>query len=241
MTTIVFIYFEQNNEGEIMFSFVLKLLLLFGIVILAMRCMGKTVLAQLTPPDLAAIVFIVTLSVRPIKVNGFGQTIIGISLIVIMYIFLSKLSLFRWLNRLFIGNPSVLIKHGKISKKALRKTRFSLVELLSAIRSAGYPNIQDIDYVILEPNGDLSILPNQAVVHLTPSHLNIETDYQGLPIAVIVEGKIQQKNLKLIHKDEKWLRKELTNKGIHKINNIFYAAVSDKDHSLIVDSGNQLS
>jgi uncharacterized membrane protein YcaP (DUF421 family) len=241
MTTIVFIYFEQNNEGEIMFSFVLKLLLLFGIVILAMRCMGKTVLAQLTPPDLAAIVFIVTLSVRPIKVNGFGQTVIGISLIVIMYIFLSKLSLFRWLNRLFIGNPSVLIKHGKISKKALRKTRFSLVELLSAIRSAGYPNIQDIDYVILEPNGDLSILPNQAVVHLTPSHLNIETDYQGLPIAVIVEGKIQQKNLKLIHKDEKWLRKELTNKGIHKINNIFYAAVSDKDHSLIVDSGNQLS
>jgi uncharacterized membrane protein YcaP (DUF421 family) len=241
MTTIIFIYFEQNNEGEIMFSFVLKLLLLFGIVILAMRCMGKTVLAQLTPPDLAAIVFIVTLSVRPIKVNGFGQTVIGISLIVIMYIFLSKLSLFRWLNRLFIGNPSVLIKHGKISKKALRKTRFSLVELLSAIRSAGYPNIQDIDYVILEPNGDLSILPNQAVVHLTPSHLNIETDYQGLPIAVIVEGKIQQKNLKLIHKDEKWLRKELTNKGIHKINNIFYAAVSDKDHSLIVDSGNQLS
>jgi uncharacterized membrane protein YcaP (DUF421 family) len=241
MTTIVFIYFEQNNEGEIMFSFVLKLLLLFGIVILAMRCIGKTVLAQLTPPDLAAIVFIVTLSVRPIKVNGFGQTVIGISLIVIMYIFLSKLSLFRWLNRLFIGNPSVLIKHGKISKKALRKTRFSLVELLSAIRSAGYPNIQDIDYVILEPNGDLSILPNQAVVHLTPSHLNIETDYQGLPIAVIVEGKIQQKNLKLIHKDEKWLRKELTNKGIHKINNIFYAAVSDKDHSLIVDSGNQLS
>jgi uncharacterized membrane protein YcaP (DUF421 family) len=86
MTTIVFIYFEQNNEGEIMFSFVLKLLLLFGIVILAMRCMGKTVLAQLTPPDLAAIVFIVTLSVRPIKVNGFGQTVIGISLIVIMYI-----------------------------------------------------------------------------------------------------------------------------------------------------------
>jgi uncharacterized membrane protein YcaP (DUF421 family) len=241
MTTIIFIYFEQNNEGEIMFSFVLKLLLLFGIVILAMRCMGKTVLAQLTPPDLAAIVFIVTLSVRPIKVNGFGQTVIGISLIVIMYIFLSKLSLFRWLNRLFIGNPSVLIKHGKISKKALRKTRFSLVELLSAIRSAGYPNIQDIDYVILEPNGDLSILPNQAVVHLTPSHLNIETDYQGLPIAVIVEGKIQQKNLKLVHKDEKWLRKELTNKGIHKINNIFYASVSDKDHSLIVDSGNQLS
>ncbi|MDQ7861057.1 DUF421 domain-containing protein [Peribacillus frigoritolerans] len=88
---------------------------------------------------------------------------------------------------MFIGHPSILIKHGKISKKDLRKTRFSLVELLSTIRAAGYPNIRDIDYVILEPNGELSILPNQSVVNLTPRHLNIETDYQGLPIAMVVE------------------------------------------------------
>ncbi|WP_228459592.1 DUF421 domain-containing protein [Priestia megaterium] len=196
-------------------------------------------LAQLTPPDLAAIVFLVTLSVSPIKANGIGQAIVGIIIIVTMYFLFSKLSLFRWLNRLFIGQPSILIKHGKISKKELRKTRFSLVELLSAIRSAGYPNIQDLDYVILEPNGSLSILPNQAVVNLTPKHLNIETDYQGLPIAVIVEGKVQDKNLRLIQKDEKWLQEELMKEGFHQINTIFYAAVSDKDHSLIVDTGNQ--
>ncbi|MGG0034954.1 DUF421 domain-containing protein [Priestia megaterium] len=196
-------------------------------------------LAQLTPPDLAAIVFLVTLSVSPIKANGIGQAIVGIIIIVTMCFLFSKLSLFRWLNRLFIGQPSILIKHGKISKKELRKTRFSLVELLSAIRSAGYPNIQDLDYVILEPNGSLSILPNQAVVNLTPKHLNIETDYQGLPIAVIVEGKVQDKNLRLIQKDEKWLQEELMKEGFHQINTIFYAAVSDKDHSLIVDTGNQ--
>jgi len=222
-----------------MFIFVGKLILFFGLVILAMRFMGKTVLAQLTPPDLAAIVFLVTLSVSPIKAHGIGQAIVGIIIIVTMYLLFSKLSLFRWLNRLFIGQPSILIKHGKISKKELRKTRFSLVELLSAIRSAGYPNIQDLDYVILEPNGSLSILPNQAVVNLTPKHLNIETDYQGLPIAVIVEGKVQDKNLRLIQKDEKWLQEELMKEGFHQINTIFYAAVSDKDHSLIVDTGNQ--
>ncbi|MDW7617491.1 DUF421 domain-containing protein [Peribacillus simplex] len=220
-----------------MFTFIGKLILLFGLVILAMRCMGKTVLAQLTPPDLAAIVFVVTLSVSPIKANGIGQTIAGIITIVFMYLLFSKLNLFRWLNRIFIGHPSILIKHGKISKKDLRKTRFSLVELLSTIRAAGYPNIRDIDYVILEPNGELSILPNQSVVNLTPRHLNIETDYKGLPIAMVVEGKIQYKNLKLIQKDEKWLQEELTNQGFHQINNIFYAAVTDKDHSLIVDTG----
>ncbi|WP_411835164.1 DUF421 domain-containing protein [Peribacillus frigoritolerans] len=199
-----------------MFTFIGKLILLFGLVIVAMRCMGKTVLAQLTPPDLAAIVFLVTLSVSPIKANGIGQTIAGIITIVFMYLLFSKLSLFRRLNRLLIGHPSILIKHGKISKKDLRKTRFSLVELLSTIRAAGYPNIRDIDYVILEPNGELSILPNQSVVNLTPRHLNIETDYQGLPIAMVVEGKIQHKNLKLIQKDEKWLQEELPTKDFTK-------------------------
>lgn len=222
-----------------MFIFIGKLILLFGLVILAMRCMGKTLLAQLTPPDLAAIVFLVTLAVSPLEADGIGQAIAGIITIVVMYLLFSKLNLFRWLNRFFIGQPSILIKHGKISKKELKKTRFPLVELLSAIRSAGYPNIQDLDYVILEPNGDLSILPNQAVVNLTPRHLNIETDYQGLPIAVIVEGKIQHKNLRLIQKDAKWLQEELVNRGFHQLNKIFYAAVSDKDHSLIVDTGNQ--
>ncbi|QGQ46113.1 DUF421 domain-containing protein [Metabacillus sediminilitoris] len=221
-----------------MFTFVGKLILLFGLVVLAMRCMGKTVLAQLTPPDLAAIVFLITLSVSPLKVNGIGQAIVGIITIVVIYWLFSKLSLFRWLNRLFIGHPSILIKHGKISKKELLKTRFSLVELLSAIRAAGYPNIKDLDYVILEPNGDLSILPNQAVVNLTPRHLNIETDYQGLPLAMIVEGNLQHKNLRLIQKDENWLQEELAKKGFHQYNNIFYAAVSDKDHSIIIDTGN---
>ncbi|MDR6999628.1 YetF domain-containing protein [Neobacillus niacini] len=74
---------------------------------------------------------------------------------------------------------------------------------------------------------------------MNPRHLSIETDYQGLPIAVIIEGKIQQKNLRFIHKDEKWLLEELQHKGFYHFNNIFYAAVSDKDHSLIIDTGNQ--
>ncbi|MFP3511497.1 hypothetical protein SB775_17960 [Peribacillus sp. SIMBA_075] len=60
-----------------------------------MLCKGKAVLAQLTPPDLAAIVFVVTLSVSPIKANGIEQTITGIITFVIMYLLFSKLSLFR--------------------------------------------------------------------------------------------------------------------------------------------------
>ncbi|WP_408011176.1 DUF421 domain-containing protein [Pseudalkalibacillus sp. A8] len=219
-----------------MISFIGELVLLFVIVTSAIRFMGKTALAQLSPIDLAALVFLVTLAVTPIKVDGIIQAIIGIILLVTLYILFSKLSLFQALNRLFLGQPSILVKHGKISKRELDKSRFSLIELLSAIRIAGYPNIEEIEYVILEPNGELSILPNHSVVNVTPQHLNIETEYKGIPIAVVIEGKIQRQNLKKINKDEKWLHNEIKTRGVD-LKEIFYASVNDKDYSFYIDKG----
>ncbi|MCF6408801.1 DUF421 domain-containing protein [Pseudalkalibacillus salsuginis] len=219
-----------------MISFIGELVLLFVVVTFAIRLMGKTALAQLSPIDLAALVFLVTLAVTPIKIDGKIQAIIGIMVVVTIYILFSKISLLQAMNRLFIGQPSILVKHGKISKRELDKSRFSLVELLSAIRIAGYPDIEDIEYVILEPNGELSILPNHSVVNITPKHLNIETEYKGIPIAVVIEGKIQIHNLKKISRDETWLYHEIKRRGID-LKEIFYASVNDKDYSLYIDKG----
>ncbi len=219
-----------------MISIIGELVLLFVVVTFAIRLMGKTALAQLSPIDLAALVFLVTLAVTPIKIDGKIQAIIGIMVVVTIYILFSKISLLQAMNRLFIGQPSILVKHGKISKRELDKSRFSLVELLSAIRIAGYPDIEEIEYVILEPNGELSILPNHSVVNITPKHLNIETEYKGIPIAVVIEGKIQNHNLKKINRNETWLYNEIKRRGID-LKEIFYASVNDKDYSLYIDKG----
>ncbi|WP_408010377.1 DUF421 domain-containing protein [Pseudalkalibacillus sp. A8] len=220
-----------------MISFISELVLLFIIVTIAIRLMGKTALAQLSPIDLAALVFLVTLAVTPIKVDGKTQAIVGILVVVTIYILFSKLSLFQALNRLFLGQPSILVKHGKISKREMDKSRFSLVELLSAIRTAGFPNIEEIEYVILEPNGELSILPTHSAVNVTPAHLNIDTEYKGIPLAVVVEGKLQKQNLKKINKDETWILNEIKRKGFQDLKEVFYASVNDKDYSLYIDKG----
>ncbi|SHK15485.1 DUF421 domain-containing protein [Tepidibacter formicigenes] len=220
-----------------MLIFIGKLVFLFIFLVIIIRFLGKSVLAQLTPHDFMTIVFLSYLSFQPLKVDGIMETIVGIIVISIVHVLISRLSLLQWLNKFIIGQPTILIKHGKIIKSNLKNSRYSLNELLSAIRSAGYPYIQNIEYAILEPNGQLSILPKPDMIAITPKLLNIKTEYEGLPIAVVIEGKIKHKNLSLINKTEQWLINELKLKGFCNLDDIFYAAVNDTDYSLIVDTG----
>ncbi|MFN2743993.1 MULTISPECIES: DUF421 domain-containing protein [Bacillus] len=218
-----------------MFVFVAKLILLFLIFILAVKLLGKSALAQLTPYDFGAIIFLAYLAFAPIKIKGVHEGIIGIAVITIVHLIISKLSLFNWLNDFIIGKPTILIKHSKVIYSNLKKSRYSLAELLSNLRASGYPDIQDIEYAILEANGEISILPKKDLIPVTPKDLHIKTDYSGLPIALIIEGKVQKHNLTLINKDEDWLKKELKEKGYDNIHEIFYASVRDTDHSLTVN------
>ncbi|MBO8173369.1 MAG: DUF421 domain-containing protein [Bacillaceae bacterium] len=214
-----------------------KVILLFVLTIVLIRLMGKSAISQLTPHDLTAIVFVVTLAVTPIVTEQVGRTIAGIMIVAIIHILMSKMTLFRKFNRYILGEPTILIKHGKIIKSNLERSRFSLVELLSNVRAAGYPDIEKIDYALLEPTGEISIIPKKDLAPLTPRHLNLNVEYQGLPLSVVVEGKIQEKNLELIHKDKTWLMERLAELGVEDLEQILYASVNDKDHSLTVDTG----
>ncbi|WP_319592978.1 DUF421 domain-containing protein [Bacillus paralicheniformis] len=217
-----------------MFVFVVKLILLFLVFILAVKLLGKSALAQLTPYDFGAIIFLAYLAFGPIEVKGIEEGIIGMAVITIAHLLISRLSLFNWLNTFIIGRPTILIKHSKFIYKNLERSRYSLAELLSNLRASGYPDIKDIEYAILEANGEISILPKKELVPVTRKDLHIKHEYSGLPIAVVIEGKVQKQNLKLIHKDEEWLKNELKAKGYHQIKDIFYASVRDNDHSMTI-------
>lgn len=220
-----------------MLLYIGKVLLFFILTISIIRIMGKAALAQLAAHDIAAIVFLVSIAITPITTDKTGQAIIGLIVVAGTHLLFSRLTLVSRLNQWILGEPTILIKHGKLFKANLKSSRYSLVELLASLRKAGYPYIQDVEYAILEPTGDLSILPKKDMVAVTPRHLHIEVEYPGLPLSVIIEGRIQYKNLNLIDKDEHWLRKQLEKLGIASLQHIFHATVNDTDHSLTIDTG----
>ncbi|WP_212634940.1 DUF421 domain-containing protein [Salibacterium halotolerans] len=199
--------------------------------------MGKTALAQFTPHDFTAIFFIIAMAMNPIDADSIGKALIGILLIITLHLSFARLSLYNHLNRFLIGEPAILIKHGKLDRRNLKKSRFSLAELLSSVRSQGYSDVTTIQYAILEPNGAISVLPKPEMMPATKEDMSIEPDYQGFPMALIVEGDIQHEHLKMIEKDEVWLKHAVKKAGFTGVRAVFFAVVKDTDHSLIIDDG----
>jgi len=199
--------------------------------------MGKSAFAQLTAHDLTGVFFVVSLAAGPLFTKNLTYAITGLIVIGVIHITFSKLTLVNRLNKLFIGEPTIVIRHGKLIKANLKRSHFTLSGLFSSIREKGYPDITFIDYAIIEPSGEISVLPKQEDAPVTPKQLKIEVAYQGLPIAVIIEGEIQHQNLKLTNKNEQWLKSELASAGYPNPNAIFYAAVHEKDDLLTIDTG----
>ncbi|GAA0484456.1 DUF421 domain-containing protein [Salinibacillus aidingensis] len=199
-----------------MLIFIGKVVFLFLLYIGAIRFLGKTALAQLTPHDFGAIFFLAYILFGAIKIDGIFEGLIAGIMIVAVYLLIAKLTLWNKLNKLLVGQPTFIIQKGDILVENLKRSRYSLTELLSAIRTAGYFDISEIDYAILEPNGEISILSKQ-------------NNHKGLAVPVIIEGEIQHQHLHLANIDEQWLKRELNHKGYRRLNDIFLATIRDKD------------
>ncbi|MCM1370273.1 MAG: DUF421 domain-containing protein [Clostridium sp.] len=129
------------------------------------------------------------------------------------------------LRRFFIGVPTVLIQNGKIIEAGLKKSKLDINDLLEQCRTNNYFDVSEIEYALLEANGEISILPKGENSPLTIKDMNLKVKKQGLCANVIIDTKIMKGNLKNINKDCEWLKKELKIKGYNDTSNILLATV----------------
>lgn len=213
---------------------ILKILSIYLITIMIMRLMGKSTIIQMTPYDLVAIIIVGTVASEPLISTEYLPTLAALAILVGLHILFSYLTLYQVGNRFFLGEPTMLIKNGEILEDNLEKSHLSVSQLLAILRSKGFPKIADVDYAILEPIGEISIIPKAANTPVTVEHLNISIQDEGLPIAVIVDGKIQKRNLQLLGQTIDWLLEQLRNNHIHK-DEIMYAYVNEKSKKLYIN------
>ena len=132
------------------------------------------------------------------------------------------------LRRFFMGSPTILIEHGKILQDNFYKVKYDINDMLEQCRVNGYFDISEIDYAIVEANGELSILAKSEYLPVNRNDMKLKVSKNGLGANVIIDGKVMYNNLKKIKKDEKWLNKELKLKG-KDISDIILATVDIND------------
>ncbi|WP_372998372.1 DUF421 domain-containing protein [Lutispora sp.] len=141
------------------------------------------------------------------------------------------------LNKKFYNVDSravIVIANGKIDKEALRTYRINLPFLLSMLRIKGYPKVSDVEFAIIEPDGSLSVVPKSQSRPVTPKDLNIDTQYEGLALPLIIDGEIQDGNLKYANLDRNWLQQELKKVNISNAKEVFLAEL-DTQGKLYID------
>lgn len=209
----------------------IRTLLLYLLVVIVMRIMGKRQIGQLQPYELAVAILISDLAAVPMQNTGIPllHGIIPILTLLIAQLIFSIAALKSVkLRAIICGKPIIFIENGKINEKNLRKEMYTLNELLEQLRIKDTANIADVEFAILETNGQLSVIPKSQKRPVNPADLSLSTKYEGLPLDLIVDGVLVESNLQKANLDEAWLISELSKAGINSIHDVFFANLDDE-------------
>lgn len=202
----------------------IRTLFFYFFIFIIYRIMGKREVGQLGIIDLIVSILIAELVV--ISIENYDKdimySIVPILTLLLLQVTLSFLSLKLPKFRIFLdGNPSVIIKEGKLNYKEMTKQKYNLDDLMVQLREKGYRSIEEIEYAILENNGSLSVFAYPKEKKKTP-----------LPLPLILDSNIQEDTLKLLKKDKKWVTETLERKRIN-LEDVFYAFYKDNNIFII--------
>lgn len=211
-----------------MFVVMIRTVILYVLVSIVMRVMGKRQIGQLQPIELAVAVMVSALAALPMEDISIPliNSIIPILLLLIFQVTVSMVSLKSIkLRAIFSGKPTIVVENGKILQSEMVNLRININDLLEQLRLSGYPNIADVEFAIMETNGELSVIPKSQKRPVNPEDLNIDTQYEGLCYPLIIDGQVDRYNLKSTGLTEEWLKNELKKFGMDDLRQIFFASL----------------
>lgn len=196
----------------------IRTIVLYLLVLLVMRLMGKREIGQLQPFELVISIMIADLASIPMSDVGVPifNGIIPILGLLVMHLLISFCNLKSIKFRgVICGKPSILIYRGKIDEKVMKKERYTINELQERLRGKDVFNIGDVEYAILETSGEINVILKPEKRNPTLSDLNIKAQYEGTPYDLVLDGVIQYENLKKLNKDYSWLKGQVKKFGFN--------------------------
>ncbi len=190
----------------------IRVSILYILVLVIMRLMGKREIGQMQPFELVIAIMIADLASIPMSDTGVSifNGIIPILALLLFQLIISFINLKSIiLRKIICGKPQILVYRGKIDEHALKKEKITINELQERLRQKDIYTLGDVEYAILETNGEISVIQKPEKRNTTPEDFNIVPEYEGIPYDLVVDGKIMYKNLKSIGRDEVWLKKQI--------------------------------
>ena len=195
-----------------MLTILIRTLIIYLVLIVIMRIMGKRQIGELELTDLVTTLFISEIASLPITSPDIplSHAVVPMLVLLVLEILSSAILLyFPRLKNLVSARPTVIIHNGELRQSALRDLRLSLDELMSEVRQQGLTDLGQVEYAILEKNGNLTVIPKSAFAPPTAADLGVKPADAGLMHIVFSNGACSRVGLSLIGRDRAWLEREL--------------------------------
>lgn len=206
-----------------MFITVYRTIILYIVVIISIRLMGKRQIGDMQPGELVITLLISEIAAMPLQDTDqpilFGVS--AIFTIVVIEIFMSILALKSFfVRKMLSGKSAILIKDGVIDQKELKKVRMTVLDLVELLRGQQVFDISTVSFAVLETGGSLSVLLKSKEQPATVGDLKVQKGPAELPLPVISDGKILSESLTSLGIKEQAVTARLAKKGI-KPENVF--------------------
>ena len=183
-----------------MLTIIIRSIIIYLIVLLVFRLMGKRQLGQMQPFELVLTLIIADLATIPmaeVSVPVLHGVVPLLTLVVLHFILTLISRSSHFFSKIISGKPVIIVNPKGIDYKAMKKLNLSTDDIFEALRGAGYFNISQVQYAIMETNGKVSVMPKAEYAPLTNGDLKTNADESFLPIVLVSEGKMIKENIEL--------------------------------------------
>ncbi|MGG7162203.1 DUF421 domain-containing protein [Clostridium ihumii] len=222
--------------SSILFITIIKCILIYILSLILSKLIGIKIISQMNFFDFIMGVSVGSMIAKIVidKDHVVFSGITALLMFTLLTIATSYLNLKSYTARMIMNAKTlILIENGRIIDKNVRKLKITVNELMMKLREKDVFNLEDVQFAIMERNGQLSVLIKSNKKPVTPYDMELNVKNSSLLNDIIIDGKIIDKNLKIAGIDKKWLQSETKKKNINKIEDIFYAGV-DKNKKLII-------
>ncbi|MGM9663283.1 MAG: DUF421 domain-containing protein [Eubacteriales bacterium] len=220
-----------------MASLFLRTLIIYIMLIAVLRFMGKRQIGQMQLSELITALLLSELASQPLTDADIPiiYAVIPILLLVSVEVIMSYLSTkSNIMKKILDSNPSIIIKKGQIDQREMLRMRMSMEELMGELRLKGISAINEVDYAILEQNGQISVLTNDKNSPLKQKDMNIKGDGNGIEHMLIVDGHLSDHEMQVTGKNKEWIFGEMKKRRINDIKDIFLMTVDDRENTVII-------
>lgn len=214
-----------------------RTILLYLLIIVGIRLMGKRQVGELEPSELVLALIIADLAAVPMQDYGIPllSGVIPILTLLCIGLIMSVLNLKSLRFRVLVcGRPSIIVRNGVLLREEMEKNRFTIDELMEDLRLKGYADLSAIKYAILETNGQLSVLPYAAEQPVTAAQMGRAPNDAGLPVVLINDGRVLSNNLTVRGLDQAWLERTLKERHVKRPGDVFLLTVDEQDKLYLI-------